>query len=243
MCTRSPPSSSGRGKAARRSRRSCRSPRRSSTARRCTWWTGPAAVQSALFVAQPFPKRSEPGHEAREVLNTLLGGVFTSRLNMNLREDHAYTYGVSSVDIATRDWGAFVVMTQVRTDVTGDALVEALTRCGRRRIRASARPIGKGKSRSRGWTLEAAARRDTGRHGRGRRACRRALRRTALPNDYLQKYPGLLDSATPTTVSVVAQRLDPDRSIVVVVGDKASRFRADHGQGFQIESVDPSLTE
>jgi zinc protease len=56
----------------------------------------PGSVQTALFAGQPFPERAAAGHEAREVMNNLLGGLFTSRLNQNLREKHAYTYGVRS---------------------------------------------------------------------------------------------------------------------------------------------------
>src|SRR6185295_18348894 len=68
----------------------------------------PDAVQTALFVAQPFPERKAPGYEAREVLNRALGGLFTSRINHNLREQHAYTYGARSQAIAARNFGAFV---------------------------------------------------------------------------------------------------------------------------------------
>jgi zinc protease len=81
----------------------------------------PGAVQSALFVAQPFPRRSVAGHEARLVLSGLFGGLFTSRLNQNLREQHGYTYGAYSRAIATRHWGALVMTTAVATDVTAPA--------------------------------------------------------------------------------------------------------------------------
>src|SRR5207247_6989322 len=59
----------------------------------------PDAVQTALFVAQPFPKRNEPGYEARELLSGIVGGLFTSRINQNLREKHAFTYGATSQPI------------------------------------------------------------------------------------------------------------------------------------------------
>jgi zinc protease len=202
----------------------------------------PGAVQSALFVAQPFPKRSEPGHEAREVLNSVLGGLFTSRLNMNLRETHAYTYGVRSLDMATRDWGAFAVMTQVRTDVTGPALVEALSEVKRARDPGMGAPISDGEV--------AVARADLEQH------LGATLARTEdvadrveelfiqdLPVDYLQKYPALLDSVTPTTASVVAQKLDPEHSVVVVVGDKAAVAEQLTSRGFTVEPAADALTD
>jgi zinc protease len=101
----------------------------------------PGAVQTALFAAQRFPARSAPGFEAREVMSTLLGGLFTSRINMNLREKHAFTYGASGRAIATRTFGAFVVSTSVRTDATAPALREAVRELERVRDPALGAPI------------------------------------------------------------------------------------------------------
>jgi zinc protease len=84
------------------------------------------AVQSALFLAQPFPRRIESGHEARQLLNDVFGGLFTSRINMNLREAHAYTYGAHSSVIANRNFGVFIVQTSVRTDVTANSIKELI---------------------------------------------------------------------------------------------------------------------
>lgn len=86
----------------------------------------PDAVQTALFVAGTAPPLHAPGHEAREVLNGLFGGLFTSRLNQNLRERNAYTYGAFSTFVGTRDWGLWAAATSVRTDVTVPALSELL---------------------------------------------------------------------------------------------------------------------
>jgi zinc protease len=202
----------------------------------------PGAVQSALFVTQPFPSRSEPGHEAREVMNNLVGGVFTSRLNLNLREDHAYTYGVTSLDMATRDWGAFAVMTQVRTDVTGAALAEALAEVKKARDPSLGKPITDGEVEL--------SRVDLKQHLGATLARTESVGDRVeqlfvhdLPNDYLQKYPALLDSATPTTVAVVSQALTPERSVIVVVGDKAAVSPQLAAQGFTVEDVPPSLLE
>ncbi|HVR19264.1 MAG TPA: pitrilysin family protein, partial [Polyangiaceae bacterium] len=86
----------------------------------------PGAVQSAIFGAHRFPARGEPGYEARELLGEIVGGLFTSRINQNLREKNAYTYGARGRPVATRQWGAFVVSTSVRTDVTAPALEQLL---------------------------------------------------------------------------------------------------------------------
>ena len=58
------------------------------------------------------------------VMNTILGGMFASRINMNLREAHGYTYGASSAFQFARSAGPFAVQTGVRTDVTTPALKE-----------------------------------------------------------------------------------------------------------------------
>jgi zinc protease len=179
----------------------------------------PGAVQSALFVAQRFPTRAEPGFEARELLNNLLGGLFTSRLNMNLREEHAFTYGARSLDMATRYFGAFAVMTSVRTDVTGAALAEALAEVKKAKDPALGRPIADAEvkvarsdlKQQLGVTLsdteEIAGRVED-------------LFVHDLPVDYLRKYPALLDAASHASVAQEGQRLDPDHAVIVVVGDK-----------------------
>jgi zinc protease len=86
----------------------------------------PGAVQTALFVAGSAPSAHAEGHEARMVLNNLFGGLFTSRLNQNLREKNAYTYGAFSTFVGTRDWGLWAASTSVRSDVTKPALTELL---------------------------------------------------------------------------------------------------------------------
>jgi zinc protease len=180
----------------------------------------PGAVQTALFIAQPFPKRSEPGFEARELLNGLLGGVFTSRLNLNLRETHAYTYGATSLDIATRGWGAFAVMTSVRTDVTGAALKEARAELQKARDPGLGHPISEGEVALSRALLEQ-------RLGTSLSHTAEVAERVEelfiqdLPSDYFQKYPTVLDATTPAAITTEAKRLDPEHAVIVVVGDKS----------------------
>lgn len=180
----------------------------------------PGAVQSALFVAQPFPKRSEPGFEARELLNGLLGGVFTSRLNLNLRETHAFTYGATSLDIATVGWGAFAVMTSVRTDVTGAALREAMSELKKARDPALGHPISEGEVALSRALLEQ-------RLGTSLSHTEEVADRVeelfihSLPPNYLRNYPTVLDTTSAVAVTAEARRLDPEHAIVVLVGDKS----------------------
>ncbi len=93
-----------------------------------------------------MPKRSEPGYEGRELLTRLFGGIFTSRLNLNLREEHAYTYGAHAQYVANRNWGAFYIATSVRTDVTAEALKETLKELSLLRDPKLGRPLGQDES-------------------------------------------------------------------------------------------------
>lgn len=84
----------------------------------------PEAAQSVIMVGWPGVDRTSPDHAALEVMNTLLGGSFTSRLNMNLRETKGYSYGARSGFTWRVVPGPFIVSTSVRTDVTDSSLIE-----------------------------------------------------------------------------------------------------------------------
>jgi zinc protease len=86
----------------------------------------PGAVQSEIRIGQPGPPRGRDDEEALEVTNSILGGAFTSRLNLNLRERHGFTYGVRSSVARRRQGGAITIATAVGTDVTGPAVDEAM---------------------------------------------------------------------------------------------------------------------
>ena len=86
----------------------------------------PGAAQSELRIGHVCASRSTPDYHALLILNTILGGDFVSRLNLNLREAKGYTYGVRSGFNLRRGLGPFVMQTSVGTDVTGPAIQEAL---------------------------------------------------------------------------------------------------------------------
>lgn len=198
----------------------------------------PGAVQSAIAAVQALPKRSEPGYEARQILGRVLGGLFTSRLNTNLRERHAYTYGASATPVAARDTGTLLVATSVRTDVTAPALGEIVLELQRARDPALGAPLTPAElERARadlvfslGATLEHPSRiADTV----------STLFVHALPVDYHARYPALIHSIPSEAVSQVAQALTPERLLVVIVGDR-SKIEPDLRQrGFDVE-VAPS---
>jgi len=86
----------------------------------------PGAAQTELRLGHPGVPRTHPDHVPLVVLNTLLGGKFTSRINMNLRERHGYTYGASSRFAARMGPGPFLVSAAVATQSAGAAAREVL---------------------------------------------------------------------------------------------------------------------
>ena len=86
----------------------------------------PSAPQTALMLAQTGVPRSHPDYEKLNVMNQVLGGLFASRVNMNLREKHGYSYGAFSFMRDNRGAGPLLVGSMVRTDATGPALAEMM---------------------------------------------------------------------------------------------------------------------
>lgn len=84
----------------------------------------PGAAQTALAVVGLGPLAANPMAPSIDVMNDALGGLFTSRINTQLREVKGYTYGVSSAYRMGRVTGQFGLRGSVRTDVTGAALVD-----------------------------------------------------------------------------------------------------------------------
>lgn len=86
----------------------------------------PGSVQSEFRIGHAAPARRNPSEVPLQVANMVLGGSFTSRLNMKLREEHGFTYGVRSHFSFRRRGGSFSIGTAVQTEVTGAALSEAM---------------------------------------------------------------------------------------------------------------------
>jgi len=84
----------------------------------------PGSPQTQLRVATIGAARSSPDFRALQVMNNALGGLFSSRINMNLREQHGYSYGTRSQFVFRRSAGPFVVAGGIRTDVTAPAVSE-----------------------------------------------------------------------------------------------------------------------
>lgn len=84
----------------------------------------PDSIQSIVFGGQVVPQRGHPDELALEAFNHALGGAFTSRLNLNLREDKGWTYGAHSLLWSARGQCPFLLYASVQTDRTADSLRE-----------------------------------------------------------------------------------------------------------------------
>jgi zinc protease len=87
--------------------------------------TGKAA-QSQVRIATIGAARATRDYARIQVLNQITGGLFSSRINLNLREEHGYTYGAFSNFVMRRMPGPFFVSSGIRTDVTAPAVTEIL---------------------------------------------------------------------------------------------------------------------
>ncbi len=82
------------------------------------------AIQSAIRIGRPLISKTHPDYAGVQVLNTLLGGYFGSRLMRNIREDKGYTYGIGSAAVSMIQGGYFFISSEVGSDVCNDALSE-----------------------------------------------------------------------------------------------------------------------
>ena len=178
----------------------------------------PASTQSTLLVGVLGAHRQDPDFYPLIVLNSILGGSFNSRINMNLREDKGYTYGAFSHFRFPRSRGHFEVHTRVRSDVTAAALKEILAEVeGMRQRDASAGELADAKNR---YVLSIPSSLQTVGSLAGQVT---SLYVHDLPLDELAHLPERIGRVTVEDVRRLAhQILDPAQLQVVVVGDGAS---------------------
>jgi zinc protease len=177
----------------------------------------PGAPQTAIWAAGVGVPRSTPDYATLNVVNTMLGGLFSSRINMNLREEHGYTYGAFSMFQFMRGAGPFLAGASVRTDVTGPALRELVSELDRiRTTPLSADELKMSKDhliRSLPGDFE------TVEETTGRMA---DIFTYNLPLDYYRTYPAKIDAVTSEQAAAAALKyIHPEKMVFVAVGDKA----------------------
>ncbi|MFN7979442.1 MAG: pitrilysin family protein [Vicinamibacterales bacterium] len=177
----------------------------------------PGAAQSQIRIGLVGVPRSTPDYIALDVLNTMLGGSFTSRLNQNLRETHGYTYGAFSMFDMRKAAGPFFAMAGVQTDKTADALKEFFVELTNIVKPVPADELDRFKNYA---ALGYAGEFETSSQLAGKLE---ELAVHGLPEETFSTYVGAVQKVTPADIQRVAkQYLLLDKLAVVVVGDRAS---------------------
>jgi zinc protease len=177
----------------------------------------PESGQTQVRVAALGVARSTPDYARLEVMNEVLGGGFASRLNMNLREVHGYTYGVSSGFSYRRETGTFSAGGGIRTDVTAPAVTEIFREIERIR-NSQATPAELALARN-SLALSLPALFQTNARSAGAIA---DLFVGQLPLDYYRTLPAEINAVSSEDVLRVAQKyLDPDQMVVIAAGDRS----------------------
>jgi predicted Zn-dependent peptidase len=175
----------------------------------------PGAPQTQIRIGWIGVPRSTPDYFPIEVMNTILGGSFTSRLNMNLREEHGYTYGAGSGFDMRLSAGPFAASAGVQTDKTSESLKEFFNE-----LNGILKPIPADElTRAKNYV---ALRFPAGFETTGDISRKlEDLLVYHLPEDYFSKYVQNIEAVTAADVQRVAQKyIQPDRFAVVVVGDR-----------------------
>ncbi len=181
----------------------------------------PGSVQSEVRVGHVGIPRTAEDYFAVTVMNAILGGVFSSRLNLNLRERLGFTYGVSSAFGMRKLPGTFTISSAVQSEGTARSVSEMLREM--RQMQDELVPEGEladARSYLAGTFPLALQTTD------GLAAKLSSLSVYGLPDDYYDSYPERLMAVTADEVREAARRrLYPGRAAVVVVGD-ATQLRA-----------------
>jgi predicted Zn-dependent peptidase len=175
----------------------------------------PGAPQSQIRIGMIGVPRSTPDYFPIYVMNTILGGSFSSRLNMNLREKHGYTYGASSVFDMRVEAGPFFAAAGVQTDKTAEALKEFFNELGGIHSLVPADELARAKNYV---ALRFPSQFETT-GDISRRLEDLLIYR--LPDDYFLRYVQNIEAVTAADVQRVARSyVQPDRVVIVVVGDR-----------------------
>jgi zinc protease len=175
----------------------------------------PGSVQSEVRVGHVGIERTAEDFFAATVMNAILGGVFSSRLNMNLRERLGYTYGASSSFGVRRLPGTFSISSAIQSEHAAHAVSEMLR--DMREMQDTLAPEAEVADAS-GYLAGIFPLQLQTTDGLSGKLSTLAV--YGLPDDYFDHYRDGLLSVTPDDVREAARRrLMPDRAAVVVVGD------------------------
>jgi predicted Zn-dependent peptidase len=202
----------------------------------------PGAAQSQVQALHFGPKRTSPDYFATSMMAAVFGGGFTSRINMNLREDKGYSYGARGGFSYSREYSTFAAGSSVRTDATYQSLIEIDREL--KALWAGRKPISQEEleREKTGAVLSLPGRFATANAALGQY---RGLVYFGLPLDY---YSSFVDKVTKVSMrdvsAAAAKQLRPGQAIYLVVGDADAKMivRDEHGKDVPMMKDGQQLT-
>jgi zinc protease len=178
----------------------------------------PGSLQSVILAGHVGLPKSNPDEIAIETMNDVLGGSFTSRLNMNLRENKHWAYGAGTFELPALGQGPFVAYGPVQTDKTKESMIEM-----DKELRGilGPKPITQDEltTAQKDETLSLPGQWETS------RAVGNSIGEIVnfgLPEDYFTTYPGKVRALKVSDLQAAAKELiHPDQFVWVVVGDRS----------------------
>ncbi len=179
----------------------------------------PGAVQTEIRIGHLSSKRNEKDFFQKQIINMILGGQFSSRLNLNLREKHGYTYGVHSHFSYFKEAGYFAISTSVDLNNTKNALIE---------IYQEIEKIKNGITNDElSFTKSSLTKRYPSNFETYRQIAANISSKVIhnLPDDYFETYINKINSLSLDDVNKIANNsIYPDELITVLVGDSKRIF-------------------
>lgn len=175
------------------------------------------AAQSSFALGEAGPPRSTPDYYAIRVMNTILGGMFQSRLNADIREQKGYSYGVGSGFSFGRGPGPFQASGEIVTAKSDSALLEFMKHL--RGIRGDIPVTDEELSTAKSKLIQELPERFESVSSTSGSIV--SLYLQDLPPDFYQKFAGEVGNVTHDDVTKAAQKyIDPDHLSIIIVGDR-----------------------
>jgi predicted Zn-dependent peptidase len=178
----------------------------------------PGAAQSTFAIGAPGPARDTPDYYAIRVMNEMLGVLFQSRLNHNIREVKGYSYGVFSNYAFGKGPGAFRAGGEIVTAKSDSALIEFMKEL--RDIRGPRLPSDDELAQAKASLVQSLP--ESFASVGGINASIGSIFTQGLPENYYQQFARAVNAVTrDDVVRVAKQYIDPDHLAIVIVGDRS----------------------
>ncbi|RMF54498.1 MAG: insulinase family protein [Calditrichaeota bacterium] len=198
----------------------------------------PQSPQALIIAGHVGPQKNDPDELAIQAMNNILGGTFTSRINMNLREDKHWSYGARTLLFDARGQSPYIVYAPVQIDKTSESMLEIMKEL---KGILSDKPIMNEEVEKvrKNMVLKLPGTWETNSRILGDLA---EIVTFNLPRDYYKTYPDRVKGLNKEQLMKAAQKvLHPDKLTWIVVGDKEKIMEKIKAAGFtEIHLIDPS---